>query len=146
MRSTADHRKVGSRFLRKDLEGLLDEPRPGTSRRVSDADVEKVTAGILTTVAVEALAPNGSASPALTMTFCILAVLTTTPIPGLVTMARATRLPQGTKPPRRGGCRPALDCQRPSPFLVRVTQTRNPSQISVLRHNHPCFAEELGQH
>ena len=34
--------KWRSRFLSKGLEGLLDEPRPGTPRRVSDADVERV--------------------------------------------------------------------------------------------------------
>jgi transposase len=34
--------KWRSRFLSKGLEGLLDEPRPGTPRRVSDAEVEKV--------------------------------------------------------------------------------------------------------
>jgi len=34
--------KWRARFLSKGLEGLLDEPRPGTPRRVSDADVEKV--------------------------------------------------------------------------------------------------------
>jgi len=34
--------KWRSRFLSRGLEGLLDEPRPGTPRRVSDADVEKV--------------------------------------------------------------------------------------------------------
>lgn len=34
--------KWRSRFLSQGLEGLLDEPRPGTPRRVSDADVEKV--------------------------------------------------------------------------------------------------------
>jgi transposase len=34
--------KWRSRFLHKGLEGLLDEPRPGTPRRVSDAAVEKV--------------------------------------------------------------------------------------------------------
>ena len=34
--------KWRSRFLSKGLEGLLDEPRPGTPRRVSDGDVEKV--------------------------------------------------------------------------------------------------------
>jgi transposase len=34
--------KWRSRFLIKGLEGLLDEPRPGTPRRVTDADVEKV--------------------------------------------------------------------------------------------------------
>jgi transposase len=34
--------KWRSRFLGKGLEGLLDEPRPGTPRKVSDAEVEKV--------------------------------------------------------------------------------------------------------
>ena len=34
--------KWRSRFLGKGLEGLLDEPRPGTPRKVSDAAVEKV--------------------------------------------------------------------------------------------------------
>jgi transposase len=34
--------KWRSRFLDRGLEGLLDEPRPGTPRRISDADVEKV--------------------------------------------------------------------------------------------------------
>jgi transposase len=34
--------KWRSRFLSKGLEGLLDEPRPGTPRKVSDADVERV--------------------------------------------------------------------------------------------------------
>jgi transposase len=34
--------KWRSRFIRKGLEGLLDEPRPGTPRKVSDADVERV--------------------------------------------------------------------------------------------------------
>jgi len=34
--------KWRSRFLSRGLEGLLDEPRPGTPRRVSDAEVEKV--------------------------------------------------------------------------------------------------------
>jgi len=34
--------KWRSRFLSKGLEGLLDEPRPGTPRKVSDAEVEKV--------------------------------------------------------------------------------------------------------
>jgi len=39
--------KWRSRFLGKGLEGLLDEPRPGTPRRVSDADVEKVLTATL---------------------------------------------------------------------------------------------------
>ena len=34
--------KWRSRYVSKGLEGLLDEPRPGTPRRVSDADVERV--------------------------------------------------------------------------------------------------------
>ena len=34
--------KWRSRFLGKGLEGLLDEPRPGTPRKVSDVEVEKV--------------------------------------------------------------------------------------------------------
>jgi len=34
--------KWRSRFVSQGLEGLLDEPRPGTPRKVSDADVEKV--------------------------------------------------------------------------------------------------------
>src|SRR3954466_1195555 len=34
--------KWRSRFVSKGLEGLLDEPRPGTPRKVSDADVERV--------------------------------------------------------------------------------------------------------
>lgn len=34
--------KWRSRFVAKGLEGLLDEPRPGTPRRVTDAEVEKV--------------------------------------------------------------------------------------------------------
>lgn len=34
--------KWRARFLDRRLDGLLDEPRPGTPRRVSDADVERV--------------------------------------------------------------------------------------------------------
>jgi transposase len=39
------HQTVGKwrqRFLERRLDGLLDEPRPGTPRRVSDAEVERV--------------------------------------------------------------------------------------------------------
>jgi transposase len=36
--------KWRQRFLDKRLDGLLDEPRPGTPRRLSDADVERVLA------------------------------------------------------------------------------------------------------
>src|SRR5215203_5569716 len=34
--------KWRSRFLNKGLDGLLDEPRPGTPRKLSDAEVERV--------------------------------------------------------------------------------------------------------
>ena len=34
--------KWRSRFLNKGLDGLLDEPRPGTPRKLSDVEVEKV--------------------------------------------------------------------------------------------------------
>src|SRR5437660_8394861 len=34
--------KWRTRFLNKRLDGLLDEPRPGTPRRLSDAQVERV--------------------------------------------------------------------------------------------------------
>ena len=39
--------KWRSRFLNKGLEGLLDEPRPGTPRKVSDEQVEKVLTATL---------------------------------------------------------------------------------------------------
>src|ERR1700746_545609 len=34
--------KWRTRFLNKRLDGLLDEPRPGTPRRLSDAEIERV--------------------------------------------------------------------------------------------------------
>ena len=34
--------KWRQRYIEQGLEGLLDEPRPGTSRRLSDKDVERV--------------------------------------------------------------------------------------------------------
>jgi transposase len=34
--------KWRKRFIQKRLDGLLDEPRPGTPRRLKDADVERV--------------------------------------------------------------------------------------------------------
>ena len=34
--------KWRSRFLERRVDGLLDEPRPGTPRRTADADVERV--------------------------------------------------------------------------------------------------------
>src|SRR5712692_8387122 len=37
--------KWRTRFLSKRLDGLLDEPRPGAPRRISDAHVERVDAG-----------------------------------------------------------------------------------------------------
>jgi transposase len=42
--------KWRSRFVNKGLEGLLDEPRPGTPRKVSDADVERVLTTTLETL------------------------------------------------------------------------------------------------
>ena len=41
--------KWRSRFLERRLDGLLDEPRPGTPRKVSDADVERVLVRTLET-------------------------------------------------------------------------------------------------
>jgi transposase len=41
--------KWRSRFLTKRLDGLLDEPRPGTPRKVSDANVERALALTLET-------------------------------------------------------------------------------------------------
>ena len=43
-----------SRFLARRLDGLLDEPRPGAPRRVSDADVERVLARTLETTPKDA--------------------------------------------------------------------------------------------
>ena len=37
--------KWRQRFLRQRLDGLLDEPRPGTPRRITDAHVEHVVPG-----------------------------------------------------------------------------------------------------
>jgi transposase len=42
--------KWRSRFLVKGVDGLLDEPRPGTPRKVSDADVERVLTKTLESV------------------------------------------------------------------------------------------------
>ena len=39
--------KWRKRFLLLRLDGLLDEPRPGTTRRLGDAEVERVAAGAL---------------------------------------------------------------------------------------------------
>jgi len=36
--------KWRSRFIEKRLDGLLDEPRPGTAQRLSDKEVEQVIA------------------------------------------------------------------------------------------------------
>src|SRR5512135_456135 len=40
------------RFLDRRLDGLLDEPRPGTPRRLSDADIERVLTMTLETAPV----------------------------------------------------------------------------------------------
>src|SRR5215468_6241744 len=42
--SWATAKRWRSRFIRRRLDGLLDEPRPGAPRQVSDADVERVLA------------------------------------------------------------------------------------------------------
>jgi transposase len=42
--------KWRQRFLDKRLDGLLDEPRPGTPRKLSDSDVERVLALTLESV------------------------------------------------------------------------------------------------
>ena len=41
--------KWRTRFLRDRLEGLIDEPRPGTPRRITDAQVEQVVIATLET-------------------------------------------------------------------------------------------------
>lgn len=46
--------KWRQRFLDRRLDGLLDEPRPGTPRRLSDADVERVLAMTLETTPEDA--------------------------------------------------------------------------------------------
>src|SRR5688572_28890624 len=40
--SWATAREWRRRFLRRRLDGLLDEPRPGAPRRITDAEVERV--------------------------------------------------------------------------------------------------------
>ena len=40
--SWATAKRWRSRFIRRRLDGLLDEPRPGAPRQVADADVERV--------------------------------------------------------------------------------------------------------
>jgi hypothetical protein len=47
--------KWRARFSDRRLDGLLDEPRPGTPRKVSDADVERVL-----TLTLESLPPNAT--------------------------------------------------------------------------------------
>lgn len=47
--------KWRQRFIEKRLDGLLDEPRPGTSRRLSEADVDRVLSLTLES------APSGAA-------------------------------------------------------------------------------------
>lgn len=46
--------KWRSRFVERRLDGLLDEPRPGAPRSISDADVERVVALTLETIPVDA--------------------------------------------------------------------------------------------
>ena len=46
--------KWRSRFLERRVDGLLDEPRPGTPRRTADADVERVVAMTLETTPTDA--------------------------------------------------------------------------------------------
>ena len=46
--------KWRSRFLERRVDGLLDEPRPGTPRRTADADVERVVALTLETTPTDA--------------------------------------------------------------------------------------------
>jgi len=46
--------KWRSRFVEKGVNGLLDEPRPGTPKRLSDADVERVLAMTLESVPEDA--------------------------------------------------------------------------------------------
>ena len=46
--------KWRSRFLERRLDGLVDEPRPGTPRRTADADVERVVALTLETTPTDA--------------------------------------------------------------------------------------------
>lgn len=47
--------KWRARFFDKRLDGLLDEPRPGTPRKVSDADIERVL-----TLTLESLPPDAT--------------------------------------------------------------------------------------
>src|SRR5215831_1476398 len=46
--------KWRQRFIEKRLDGLLDEPRPGTPRKLSDQEVERVLARTLETVPPDA--------------------------------------------------------------------------------------------
>jgi transposase len=46
--------KWRQRFISKRLDGLLDEPRPGTPRKLSDEDVERVLAQTLETLPADA--------------------------------------------------------------------------------------------
>ncbi|MDR7469992.1 MAG: helix-turn-helix domain-containing protein, partial [Armatimonadota bacterium] len=47
--------KWRARFLARRLDGLLDEPRPGAPRRITDADVERVL-----TLTLEATPPDAT--------------------------------------------------------------------------------------
>lgn len=46
--------KWRARFLERRLDGLLDEPRPGTPRKINDADVERVVTLTLETTPADA--------------------------------------------------------------------------------------------
>ncbi len=52
--------KWRQRFLRLRLDGLLDEPRPGTRRRLSEAEVERVLARTLETQPEAATCPTSA--------------------------------------------------------------------------------------
>jgi transposase len=52
--SWATAKRWRTRFIRRRLDGLLDEPRPGTPRTVSDADVERVITRTLETTPPDA--------------------------------------------------------------------------------------------
>ena len=50
--------KWRARFLQRRLDGLLDEPRPGAPRTITDAHVERVLTLTLDTMPVDATAPE----------------------------------------------------------------------------------------
>src|SRR6516162_4835262 len=82
------------RFVRKRLPGLLDEPRPGAPRKITDAEVERVIA--LTLERTPRDATHWS------------------------TRAMATALGHRTRTPVRGVSRRALQCERDDTFDLRI--------------------------